>query len=203
MNPTPSTTTLTPRERASELINSFARKQAALIAATSQTQAEITALTAALNKVSAPYNLELEQLEAEAKQLALEHGKEIFAGARTLIENGYCLGIRETSAVQVDDEEAAIHMLKRDAHNAILSAGPHEEAVRIACNACLRTTTVLDREYIARHCDEHPEWFAQYGISLVDKVSASLKPAPKPRARKATKLATKEAADLAAMKEAA
>lgn len=203
MNPTPSIPTMTPRERASELINSFARKQAALIAATSQTQAEIAALTAALNKVSAPYKLELEQLEAEAKQLALEHGKEIFAGARTLIENGYCLGIRETSAVQVDDEEAAIHMLKRDAHNAIFTAGAQEEAVRIACNACLRTTTVLDREYISRHCDEHPEWFAQYGISLVDKVSASLKPAPKPRAKKATtKLATKEAADTA-MKEAA
>ncbi|MBB5033144.1 hypothetical protein [Prosthecobacter vanneervenii] len=191
----------TPRERASQLINDYARKRAALIAVTSQTQAEITALTAALNKVASPYQLELDQLEAEAKQLALEHGDDIFADARTLIENGYCLGIRETSAVQVEDEEVAIQMLQRDVKVAETNKATE---TALACNACLRVHVELDREYIARHYDEAPAWFDQYGIKMVDKVSASLKPAPKPRAKKSTaKLATKEAAELASMKEAA
>jgi len=169
------------REKASQLVNDYARKQAALKAATAETQAKITALTAALNQASAPYLLELERIEAEAKALALENGEEIFVGMRSFTENGFTLALRETAAVQVDDEDAAILMLKRDSNAA------HKE-VEIACNACLRTTTILDREYIARHYDEAPEWFQQYGISVVDKLSASLKPAPKPRAKKATKI---------------
>lgn len=182
--------TPTPREKASQLVNDYARKQAALKAATAGTQAEITALTAALNQASAPYLLELEKIEAEAKALALENGEEIFVGMRSLTENGFTLALRETAAVQVDDEDAAILMLKRDSTMAMLNH-PDEaahKAVEIACNACLRTTTILDREYIARHYDEAPEWFQQYGISVVDKLSASLKPAPKPRAKKATKI---------------
>lgn len=190
----------TPRERASQLINEFARKQAALIAATSQTQAEITALTAALNKVSAPYKLELDQIKAEAENLALEHGSDIFADARSLIENGYSLAIRESSSVQVDDEEAAILMLQRDVKVAETN---HATDAALACAACLRTHVELDREYIARHYDHAPDWFAQYGISVVDKISASLKPAPKPRAKKASTKNLNAAAEGAEMKEAA
>jgi hypothetical protein len=75
-------------------------------------------------------------------------------------------------------------MLQRDAKDAELMRDWKVE-LAMACNACLRVSISLDREYITRHYDEAPAWFAQYGISIVDKQSASLKPAPKPRAAKA------------------
>lgn len=178
-------TPLTPREHASKLVNDFASKTANLESATADTRAQITTLTAALNQASAPFLLELANLEQEAKELALAHGPEIFGDKRSLNENGYILCLRETTAVQVEDEAVAIRMLKRDAHDAILHSNSHKE-VEMACNACLRVTTELDREYITRHYDEAQEWFQQYGISMVDKLSASLKKAPPPRVAKAT-----------------
>ncbi len=182
--PTPS-----PREQASLLVNNYARKSAALEAATASIRAELAAQTAALNKAAAPHVLELESLEAEAKKLALDHGELIFGeDRRSLTENGFCLAIRETAAVVCEDEDSAIHMLRKDATDPRLDDGQ-----QLACNACLRIEVTLDKSYILKHYDTAPRWFETYGLSVADKTSASLKPAPKPRARKATKLKTAQA----------
>lgn len=169
-----------PKHRACEIVNEYARIKAALEAATANTRAEIINLTAALNAAAKPHETRLEQLEKEAKELALTHGEDIFGeDKRSLTENGYTLAVRESAAVQVDDEEAAIRMLRKDAER----GGSDDTAM--ACNACLRVSIELDKEYIMRRYDEAPMWFAQYGIQVVDKQSASLKPAPKPRTPKA------------------
>lgn len=182
-----------PREQASQLINTYAALKAQLEAATAQTRAEIATLTAALNKAAAPHELQLKELEEQAKQLALTHGLEIFGeDKRSLTENGYTLALKHSAAVEVDDEAAAIRMLQRDAKDAELMRDWKVE-LAMACNACLRVSIQLDREYITRHYDEAPNWFEQYGLRVVDKQSASLKPAPKPRASKA-KAQTKAAA---------
>ncbi len=184
MNTTPTAPTApqSPREQASQLVNAFASKTASLEAATAETRAQITTLTAALNQASAPYLMELAKLEDEAKALALKHGPEIFGDKRSLTENGYTLGLRETAAVVVDNEESAIRMIQGDAK--AVSILPDSEDTVMALNACLRITITLDREYITRHYDEHPEWFGQYGISVEDRQSASLKKAPPPRVAK-------------------
>lgn len=194
MNPTPNTPVIeqrTPREQASWLINEYAKLKSILDAATAETRAKITAATAALNTASAPHLEKIEHIENVAKQLALEHGPAIFGeDRRSLTENGFTLGVRDTDAVQVEDEANAIRMLQRDAKAAKTKEG------RMACNACLRVHAELDREYILNHIDDHddaPFWFEQYGLSVVTKQSASLKPAPKPRSVKVKKLKTAEA----------
>lgn len=173
---------MSPREHATQLLNDYARRKAALDAVTSSVRAEIINLTAALNQAAAPHEAELKQLEKQALALALEHGAEIFdEDKRSLTQNGLVLAVRESAAVEVDDEAQAIHTLRRDAFHAERSS---ERDTQMACNACLRVTVELDREYILRHFDDSPAWFAQYGIAVVDKKSASLKPAPKPRVAK-------------------
>lgn len=170
---------MSPREQATQLLNDYARRKAALDAATSSVRAEITNLTAALNTAAAPHEAELKQLEKQALALALEHGAEIFdEDKRSLQQNGLVLAVRESAAVEVEDEPQAIRSLQRDAQ------GVRGSDTAMACNACLRVSVELDREYILRHFDDSPEWFAQYGIAVVDKKSASLKPAPKLRAAK-------------------
>jgi hypothetical protein len=177
-----------PRHTACRLVNEYATLKASLESATAETRAQIVNLTAALNAAAAPYELKLKSLEDEAKALALTHGLDIFGeDKRSLTENGFTLALKESAAVQVDDEDAAIRMLQKDAQR----GGSDDTAM--ACNACLRTVVTLDREYILRHYDEAPMWFEQYGIAVVDKESASLKPAPKPRVSKAkTKIKTAE-----------
>lgn len=179
MNTTPP---LSPREQASLFVNDYARKSAALEAATADTRAEITALTAALNQASAPYLLELEKIEAAAKAHALEHGEAIFGDKRSLIENGFCLSTRLTDVVQCEDEEATLIALMRD------SIKGATDADRIAASACVRLAPTLHKQYIASQFDTSPDWFSQYGISITERISASLKPAPKPRTKKASKL---------------
>lgn len=172
---------LTHREQASALLNEYATLKASLEAATAPVKAQITGLVAALNAAAAPYEEQLKRLDEQAKAMALAHGPAIFGeDRRSLTENGFTLALKESASVEVDDEEAAIRMLRKDA--ASLSVN---DDTAMACNACLRTKVELDREYILRHYDEAPGWFEQYGIEVVDKQSASLKPAPKPRASKA------------------
>jgi hypothetical protein len=179
---------LTPRQEASALLNEYATLKAALEAATGPVKAQITNLVAALHAAASPYEEQLKRIEAAAKQFALTHGPDIFGDdKRSLTENGFTLALKESASVEVEDEEAAIRMLRKDAER----GGSDDTAM--ACNACLRTHVGLDREYILRHYDEAPNWFAQYGIEVVDKESASLKPAPKPRVSKAkSKLKTAE-----------
>lgn len=176
-------TPIDPKTRASQLINAFAQKSALLEAATAPTRAEITALTAALNEAALPHKMALEALEAEANALALEHGAAIFGeDKRSLTENGFTLAVRETEAVACEDEESTLHMLMKDAARCV----PGSDSA-MALNACMRVTRGLNKEYVLDHYSEAPEWFAAYGLSVVDKSSASLKPAPKPRAPKAAK----------------
>jgi len=169
---------LTPRQYALELLTDYATTKASLEAAAGPTLAQIAALQASLALATEEHKTRLESLEEKAKALALEHGAEIFGSDKhSLTECGHILAVRPSQAVQVDNEEAAILMLKRDANMGDLNTA-------MACHACMRVTTELDRQYILRSYEQSPEWFGQYGIQVVDKLSASLKPAPKPRASK-------------------
>lgn len=181
---------VTAREHASHLINAYAHKSAILEAATSETKAQIAALTAALNKAATPHLAELDAIADEAKKLALEFGPEIFGEERhTLIENGYCLGTRTADVVTCDDEAATITALMRE------SAKGATEGDRLAASACLRLDPQLNKQYILSQFDSAPEWFALYGIGIAERVIASLKPAPKPRTKKASKLKAAEQAE--------
>lgn len=179
---------LTPREQASQLVNTYATKSAALIAATADVRAELAALTASLNKIESPFKLELEQISDQAKALALEHGKDIFGERSSLTENGYVLGIRPTDVVQCEDEDATLAALMREAVKGTTDAD------KIAASACVRLNPELNKQYILSQFDAAPEWFALFGISVTERLSASLKQAPKPRARKAVKLKPSEPA---------
>jgi len=183
------TTAPTPREQASLLINDYARLKATVEAATADTRAQIAALTAALNQAAAPYLMQLEQIELQAKTLALAHRPEIFGEDRSsLTENGFTLAVRPTEAVTCEDEENALHALM------VASVKGRNTAERLAASACVRLNPQLNKTYILEQYDRAPDWFAHYGIAVVDKVSASLKPAPKPRAAKAkAKLKTADA----------
>lgn len=178
------TTPTTPRLEAKALLNEFAVKQAALKQAVAPHITVIKQREAALNEATAAYKIELETLEARLKKLALEHGEEIFGeDSRSLTENGFILQLRTTEAVQCDDEAAAIRELLH------LSRTARKQDSKIAALACLRTKTELDKEYIARHFEAHSEWFAVFGISVIEKDSASLreKPPAKPKAAKKAK----------------
>lgn len=179
---------LTPRELASKHVNDYATKSAALEAATAETRAEIVSLTAALNKASAPYLLELAAIEEEAKALALKHGPEIFGDKRSLIENGYKLALTATDEVEIDGgEEAACQRIKRAYASYVGKDDDASHFARLALNACLIVTHKINRTYVRDQFDTSPEWFEQLGLRLVDKDSASLKKAPPPRAAKASK----------------
>jgi len=171
-----------PKLEASRLINDYALKSAALEAATADIKAELAALTAMLNKASAPHAAELEKIEAEAKALALEHGPAIFGNKRSLIENGYKLSLTATDEVDLGGtEDDVCRRIKR----ALAAALPEDEHERLALNALLNVTVKLNRTYVRNNYDESPAWFEQYGLSLVQKDSASLKKAPPPREKKA------------------
>ena len=188
----------TPRERASFLINSYASKTAALEAATADTRARITALTAALNQVSAPYLLQLANLEQEAKELALAHGPDIFGDKRSLVENEYKLGLTAVEEVEMDADEqtvcriilADLRLVERD----IAEAEAKGEAMkahsftyqRLALTSLLNTKYSINRTYVKDNADQSADWFECYGIRVVKSDSASLKKAPPPRLPKAT-----------------
>lgn len=172
------TTPSTPHQQALDILASYATTKASLEAAAAPTLAQIAALQAALTLATAETKARLTSLEEQAKQLALDHGPEIFGEDKSsLIECGLMLAVRPTQAVQIEDEDSTILMLKRAAESTDLNSA-------MACKACLRITTELDKQYILRAYDQAPLWFAQFGITVVDKLSASLKPAPKPRQSK-------------------
>jgi hypothetical protein len=189
-------TSPTPREQASQLVNDYASKQAALIAATAKTQAEITALQGALNVAAAPYKAEIEALEAEAKALALAHGPAIFGEGRSLIENGYKLALTLVEEVESDaDEERVCRVILRELRDvekriaAAEAAGNHAQVQtltfeRIALSSLITTTHKLNKGYIKDNYDESADWFEMYGLRVVERDSASLKAAPKPKTPK-------------------
>jgi len=173
--------TTNPKLEASRLINDYALKSAALEAATADIKAELAALTAMLNKASAPHAAELEKIEAEANALALAHGAAIFGKeSRSLTQNGFILQVRSSHAVVCEDEASAMRELLH------LSRNAKTQEAQIAALACLRTKTELDKDYITKHYDNHREWFNVFGLEVVERETASLKPAPKVKAKKAT-----------------
>jgi hypothetical protein len=174
----------THRQTAKNLLNEYAVKKAALEQAVAPHITEIKQRQAAINEATESHKAELESLEAKLKKLALDHGAEIFGtDSRSLTENGFVLQLRSTEAVQCEDENAAIRELLR------LARVAQTQDAQIAALACLRTETKLDKEYIARHFEAHSEWFAVFGISVVEKDSASLreKPPAKPKTAQQTK----------------
>lgn len=182
----------TPREKASQLVNEYARKQAALDAATADTRADITTLTAALNQASAPFRMELANLEQQAKELALAYGPEIFGTKRSLVENGYKLALTATDEVEIDGGEDAACMRIRRALAAVgTSDDDTSRNTRLALNACLNITMKINRTYVKAQYDDYPEFFESHGLRLVAKDSASLNKAPPPREAKAKKKASK------------
>ncbi len=187
MQTAPVTPPTDPRLEASRLVNLYATKSAALNAATADVRAELAALTASLNKIEAPHKAALDAIEAEAKVLALAYGEEIFGDKKSLTENGYCLAIRPTDVVQCADEEATLAALMRE------SLKGTTDADKIAASACVRLSPELNKQYILSQYDAAPQWFSLFGISVAERLSASLKQAPKPRAKKASKLKTTDA----------
>lgn len=169
-----------PLQTALALLAEYAATKAALDAATAPHLAEIARINAAITTATADTLARLEQLENQAKQLALDHGPEIFGpDKKSLSAAGYTLAVRDTAAVKVDDEESAIRRLQKIAQD------PYAQTETIlACKACLRITLELHRPYILQHFDTAPDWFTDFGIFVVEKGSASLKPAPKPRQAK-------------------
>lgn len=181
---TTETTPTQPKEKAKTLLATYAAKVAVLTEATASYRTQITEIQAALTKATTTHQAELEAMEEELKQLALDHAKEIFGDdTRSLVENGYILQLRSTTAVLCEDEEAAI----RDLAN--LAETAQSEDARLAAQACIRTRRELDREIISKMIISSPDWFAVFGIALVSKDSATVKPrpAPKPKAAKKTK----------------
>lgn len=180
----------TPRQHALDLIASYATHKATLEAASAPILAQIASLQAALATATCEAKARLEDLEDQAKALALQHGPEIFGPDKSsLIECGLILAVRPSESVKVDDEDASLRALQRDAES---PSSPL--ATRLAAQACLRVKRELNKSYILENHQHAPEWFAQYGISVEERQSASLKPAPKPRAAKSkTKVTSTEA----------
>lgn len=169
------------RSKALQLLADYATTKANLDAASTPTIAKITALQSALSTATAEIKARLERLEEEAKQLALEHGIEVFGPERkSLQENGFILAVRPTAAVEIEDDDFAVRQLQDRAN-----APDVDQQTKVACLACLRIKVEINKPFILQHYDTSPEWFHEFGISVVDKESASLKPAPKPRAAKA------------------
>lgn len=172
---------MTPRQQALDLIASYATHKAALDAASAPTLAQIASLQAALATATCEAKARLEDLEDQAKTLALQHGPEIFGPEKSsLAECGFILAVRPSESVKVEDEDASLRALQRDAES---PAAPL--ATKLAAQACLRVKRELNKSYILENHQHAPEWFAQYGITVEERQSASLKPAPKPRQAKA------------------
>ena len=147
------------------------------------TEAEITIRQASINEAAAPIQAEIDLIENELKKLALDKGAEIFGPeSRSLTENGYILQLRRTDSVQCEDEAAAIRELLH------LSRTAKTQDAQIAALACLRTKTELDKDYIAKHFENHQEWFAVFGLSVVTKDSASIRVQPKKKEKAAQKI---------------
>ncbi|MGV3661340.1 MAG: host-nuclease inhibitor Gam family protein [Prosthecobacter sp.] len=181
-----------PKEKAKTLLASYATKMAVLREATAPYLTQIAAIQEALGQATTVLECEIENMEAELKRLALEHGEEVFDDdTRSMIESGFILQVRGSTAIVCDDDDAAIAALLNLAETA------KSEEARVAARACIRTKHELDREAIGKMIVGSPEWFAIFGIVLAPRESATVKakPAPKPKAAKKTTKPKGKAAD--------
>lgn len=198
--PTPTTD---PRTEASRLVNLYATKEAALNLATAEVQAQLTAATAALHKIKAPHQLELDEIKAAAEELALKHGPEIFGTKRSFVENGWKLGLTAVEEVEMDaDEQTVCRIVLRDLREVerkIEDAETAGDALRVqdlqyqrlALSSLLTIKYSVNKTYVKDNADDSADWFEMYGVRVVGRDSASLKKAPPSQAGKTAKKSAK------------
>lgn len=158
----------------------LALKRAALKEALSPFETQIAAIQRACTEATAEEATGIEQLEDELKQMALNHGEEIFGADKSSLMLGLLLlSTRPTEKVELtQDEQAVIDGLLK-------AAKSHpEKATRLAAHACVRTKHEINKTFVRENWDAFSEWFSAFGLTLVEGISASItekKPArPKP-----------------------
>ncbi len=193
------TTPLTPREQAIHLLSDYATAQADLKAATSPFEAESTRISAAIAKATAKEKASIEAIELELKALALEHGPAIFGDKRGLVENGWRLGLTDVEEVEIDGDEQTLcrrvlQDLKRVEKQIEAAELAGDQAAlrslgfeRLALSSLLSVKLAINKTYVKDNADDSADWFDQYGLRIIDRESASVKPAPKPRVPKSAK----------------
>lgn len=193
MTPTP------PKEQAIHLLADYATAQSALKAATAEFEAEAIKITAAIAKATAAEKARIEELEEQLKALALKHGAEIFGDKRGMVESGWKLGLTEVEEVEMDgDEQTVCRVILRDlkwVEKKIEAAEAKDDKAavlalnyeRLALSSLLTIKTAINKSYVRDNADASTEWFEQYGIRVIQRESASVKPAPKPRVPKSKK----------------
>lgn len=192
---------LPPREEAIHLLADFATAQAALKAAVAPFEAETAQINAAIAKATAAEKARIEELEEKLKAMALKHGPEIFGEKRGIIENGWRLGLTEVEEVEIDGDEQTVcrvvlRELKRVEKEVELNEKVQDEKrlrelsfEHLALTSLLSVKLAINRTYVKDNAELHADWFDQFGIRVIERESASVKPAPKPRTGKARKSA--------------
>lgn len=179
-------TTLPPKERALHLLAEYSAAQSTLNAATAPFEAQKAAIDAALTTATAAEKARIDALKSELEALALAHGPDIFGtGHSSLVSNGYRLLVTESEATELlQDEDAICRRLFAD----LKALENTEDRVGVlALRSLLRIKLSVNKEYALANYEAAPEWFLHYGVTLTDKESASVRPAPKPKASKTAK----------------
>ena len=186
--PTPPTSA---KERAISLMAQISTIKAALnteLAPLQQQAAEITALIAV---ATAPHQIKLDALKAEAEALGLAECLEVFGEHHSsLISSNLALKLNEGEAVICEDEQTTLKHLLKEAGKAHLIIDPADSATdadRMAASACIRIKYELNKAYIQAMYEVFPEWFNARGIFLETTRTVKLTDAPKPRAAKPKK----------------
>ncbi len=169
-----------PKEKALHLLADLAAAQADLKTAIAPHEAEAIRIQAAITKATAKEKARIDQLEQELKELALQHGPEIFGpGHRSLIENGLRLLVTESEAVELlGEEDDVCRRIYRDLQSA---KDPRD---RLALSSLLTIKLAINKKYVLDNYEAAPDWFQHYRLGIEERENASVKPAPKPRTAK-------------------
>ncbi|MES2597219.1 MAG: hypothetical protein V4662_17865 [Verrucomicrobiota bacterium] len=129
----------------------------------------------------------IKKIEDALKLLAVEQSEAIFGSGSTLLQGTLALVLKTSDAVEfIGDEDDIISRLKE-------AAKDHPDAgVRFAARACLRIKYEVNKQFILSMWEEYSEWFESFGLTVAERVSASIserkeKAAKAPRAKKADK----------------
>ncbi len=181
----------TPKEQALTLLADLSAAQAALKAAAAPFEAQKAAISAAITKATVTEKAAIDDLENRLKQLALDHGPELFGSEHgSIIENGLRLLVTPSEAVELlDDEEAICKRIERDLRAATTPAD------RLALSSLLRVKLGINKEYALSNYEHAPDWFEHYGVSIEQRKNASVRPAPKPKSGSKSKKAPKAPAE--------
>jgi hypothetical protein len=174
---------MTPKEQAIHLLADLSAAKAALEAATAPFLAEAARINAAITKATAQSKAEIDDIEAQLIALGLAHGPEIFGDEHgSMIENGLRLLVTPSEAVELlEEEEVICKRLERDLREA------KEPSQRLGLASLLTIKLGVNKAYALRNYEHAPEWFEFYGVSILQRKNASVRPAPKPKGGKSKK----------------